>query len=367
MRIGLIAPPWVRVPPLAYGGTELVVDTLARGLSRLGHEVALFTIGSSTCPVRTAYLYRDPPTPMGSSLYEAAHVLAASEMLADFGADVIHDHTVLGPLLPTVDGCPRVLTHHGPFDDASQRVLAETAKRAAIVAISRSQAADAGTVPITAVIPHGLDLDAYPPGDGRGGHLLFLGRMCADKGADRAIRIARAAGRELVIITKIREREEQDYFDHAVAPLLGPDVEVAVEPDLGVKLAALRDAAALVNPICWPEPFGLVMAEALACATPVLAFASGAAPEIVEHGVTGFLGDSEAELARYVDQLPSIERAACRTAAERHFGMDRMAADYVAVYRAVASRPVSTVLRHRETRRLLSTEIATTRRPVQLQ
>ncbi|HEV7206381.1 MAG TPA: glycosyltransferase family 4 protein [Jatrophihabitans sp.] len=366
MRIGLIAPPWVPVPPPAYGGTELVVDTLARALIRRGHEVALFAVGSSTCPVPTSYLYREPPTPMGSSLHEAAHVLAASEALADFHPDVIHDHTVLGPLLPTVDGSPRVLTHHGPFDAASRRVLAETAKRAAVVAISRSQAADAGAVPIAAVILHGLDLDAYPAGDGHSGRLLFIGRMCADKGADRAIRIARAAGRDLTIITKIREQEERDYYDQAVAPLLGPDIEVAVEPDLGVKLDALRDAAALVNPIGWPEPFGLVMAEALACGTPVLAFPSGAAPEIVEDGVTGFLGDSESELAACVERIATLDRSACRAAAERRFGMDRMAADYEDVYAAVA-QAADPPPRRWQTRRVRASEVAAIRRSVHLQ
>jgi glycosyltransferase involved in cell wall biosynthesis len=338
VRIGLIAPPWVPVPPTAYGGTELVVDELARGLDRLGHQVRLFTIGASTCPVQTDFLSAEPMPAMGSSVDEAAHVLAAYDALAD--VDVIHDHTLLGPLLAAgaeTAAPPVVVTHHGVFDSALRRVFARTAQSAAVVAISRSQARAAGAVPITAVVPHGIDLDHYRVGEGRSGALLFIGRMSPVKGAHRAIRIARDAGLPLVIVTRIRDATEREYYDSAVRPLLGADVRVLVEPDLGLKADLLRDSAALVNPITWPEPFGLVMIEALASGTPVLAFPHGAAPEIVEHGRTGYLAGTERGLTDAVRRLDELDRRACRRAAEARFSARRMVADYLAVYRHVSA------------------------------
>ncbi|TAM86340.1 MAG: glycosyltransferase family 4 protein, partial [Jatrophihabitans sp.] len=223
MRIGLIAPPWVPVPPPAYGGTEVVVDNLARGLRRLGHDVRLFTVGTSTCPVPRAHLYPDPIEPMGEGNREAAHVLAAYEELR--GVDVIHDHTMLGPLIGAAAarrGPPVVVTAHGPFTPDARRIFAAAATRAAIVAISHDQARRAGPVPITAVIHHGIDLDLYRAGPGGGGYLLFIGRMSPDKGVHRAVRVARRCGVPLRIVTKMREPAERAYFDEVVAPMLDP-------------------------------------------------------------------------------------------------------------------------------------------------
>ncbi|WP_228389169.1 glycosyltransferase [Cumulibacter manganitolerans] len=201
---GPIAPPWVTVPPAAYGGTESVVDNLARGLREAGHDVVLFTVGSSSSPVERRSLFADPATPWGAAIPEAAHVLAAYESLGD--VDIIHDHTELGPLVAgrsQVTRVPIVCTAHGRFTDLTRPVYAEIARTAAIVAISADQAARAG-VPISAVIHHGIDTAAYLPGDGTGGYVAFVGRMSADKGVDRAVRIARKAGWPLRLVTKMR-------------------------------------------------------------------------------------------------------------------------------------------------------------------
>jgi glycosyltransferase involved in cell wall biosynthesis len=163
--------------------------------------------------------------------------------------------------------------------------------------------------------------------------------MSPVKGPHRAIRIARDAGRRLVIVTRIREAGEREYFDTAVRPLLGDDVRVLVEPTLDVRSDLLREAAALVNPITWPEPFGLVMIEALASGTPVLAFPHGAAPEIVEHGRTGFLAGTERGLADAVHRLGELDRHACRRAAETRFSAARMVTDYLSVYRHALTDP----------------------------
>lgn len=333
MRIGLVAPPWAPVPPTGYGGTEVVVDNLARGLAALGHDVRLFSVGDSSCPVPRRHLYGTAPRPIGTSVEEAAHVLAAYDVMED--VDVIHDHTVLGPLLaPTPGpGVPPVLTtHHGAFTPENRRIFAQVARRAGVVAISHDQAARAPDVPVTAVIHHGIDLATYRPGPGEGGFLLFLARMSPEKGPVAALRVAHRTGRRLVLVTKMREADELDYFRTVVRPLLGPDDELLVEPPLPVRLELLRHAAALLNPIAWPEPFGLAMAEALACGTPVLGYGTGAAPEIVDHGVTGLLCGDEDELADAVSRIPTLDRGACRAAARARFSLDRMARDHVELY-----------------------------------
>ncbi len=350
MRIGLIAPPWVPVPPPAYGGTEVVVDNLARGLAELGHRVRLFTTGDSTCPVDREFLFPTVREPMGMAVQEAAHVLAAYEALTD--VDVIHDHTTIGPLIAGRAGVcsvPVVATHHGPFSPENLRIVGEVARTASVVAISHAQARLARDIPIGAVIHHGIDLDQFRPGPGGGGYLLFIGRMSHDKGVHRAIRVARATRRRLIVASKVREQVEIDYFENEVRPLLGPDVELLVEPPLEVRLDLMHHAAALLNPISWPEPFGLVMAESLACGTPVIAYPCGAAPEIVDHGRTGFLCRDEDEMLAAVNQVESLDRAECRAAATERFSLQRMACDHVALYRRAVEQAEQnrTVVRRR--------------------
>lgn len=336
MRIGLIAPPWVPVPPTGYGGTEVVIDNLARGLTDLGHDVVLFTIGSSTCPVRRLSSLDAPPEIMGTSVEEAAHVLAAYDALHD--VDVVHDHTILGPLLAAGSGksaAPVVTTHHGTFSADCRRIFSATAEHASIIAISHSQAATAGGVPIAAVIHHGIDLAAQPVGPGDGGYAMFLGRMSPDKGVHRAVRVAHAAGLPIVVAAKMREPAEERYFEQRVLPLLQPDDTVVIEPPPALRNELLGAAVAVLDPICWSEPFGLVLVEGLAAGTPVIAFPNGAAPEIVDHGVTGYLCTDEQEMVTALAGVDRIDRAACRAAVEDRFSMHRMALDHIAVYRSV--------------------------------
>ena len=345
MRIGLVAPPWAPVPPTGYGGTEVVVDNLARGLAARGHDVQLFSVGESSCPVPRAHLFGAAPRPIGTSVEEAAHVLAAYEFMKD--VDVVHDHSVLGPLLGPSPGAgvpPVLSTHHGAFTPENQRIFSRIAQRARVVAISHDQASRAPQVPIAAVIHHGIDLTTYTAGPGDGGFLLFLGRMSPEKGPAAALRVAHRSGQRLVLATKMREPEEVDYFHAVVEPLLGREDELLVEPPLSVRLELLRHAAALVNPIAWPEPFGLAMAEALACGTPVLGYGLGAAPEIVDHGVTGLLCHDEDDLAEAVPLIPTLRRSACRAAARARFSVDRMVRDHVALYEQVLSQDPRSLL-----------------------
>ncbi|WP_372595127.1 glycosyltransferase family 4 protein [Actinotalea sp.] len=327
------------VPPIGYGGTEGVVDVLSRGLRQAGVDVRLFSVGSSTSPVPKAWWYEQPVRPMGRTEAEAVQVVAAYAALAD--VDVIHDHTTLGPLaFGGRGGVPILTTCHGAFTPELRLLYRRIARTVPLVAISQSQRRSAPELPFARVIYHGLDLSGFPVGEGDGGYLAFLGRMGHGKGLHRAIRIARAAGRPLRFAAKMREEAECEYFDRVVAPLLSPDVEYLGEIGPSGRAELLRGAGALLNPISWPEPFGLVMVEALAFGTPVLAFPDGAAPEIVRDGQTGFLRGDEEELARCVARLDEIDRADCRRDVERRFSMERMVRLYLEQYeRLLPGRP----------------------------
>lgn len=335
LKIGIIAPPWVTVPPTVYGGTEVVVDVLARGLAAAGHQVQLFATGDSTCPVWRRWHYPEALGTIAPAASELAHVRDAYATLTD--VDVVHDHTMLGPewapsLRPEL---PIVTTNHGPFTPETIDHYRALDRRVAIVAISRAQRRSALAVPVAAVIPHGIELDRFPMGDGDGDYLLFLGRMSPDKGVHRAIAVARMAGRRLLIAAKMWEPAERRYFADVVEPLLGEDAVYLGQVGGEEKLELLAGATALVNPIRWPEPFGLVMIEALACGTPVLAFPEGAAPEIVEHGRTGFLCLDEEDMAAKVAKAARLDRGGCRASVAERFSARRFVDDHVALYQRV--------------------------------
>lgn len=351
MRVGLIAPPWAAIPPIGYGGTEAVVDQLARGLQRAGHDVLLFTVAESTCPVPRRHLLEIAEgMRIGACVPELHHVLAAYDALTD--VDIIHDHTMAGPVMASIPGfthIPVVTTNHGPFNGELNDIYRRIGNVVPVIAISHDQASRAIDVPIAKVIHHGVDLDAFPLGAGQGGYLLFLGRMAPEKGAHRAIQIARAAGKRLLIAAKMREESERRYFEAEIEPLLGPDVSYVGEVHGQHKLDLLGAAEALLNPIRWPEPFGMVMIEALASGTPVISFPEGAAPEIVVSGETGFLGDTEQELIDAIAALELIDRNRCRARVRKHFSTAHMVQNHVDLYRSVlAPQPMG----HRGTTKL---------------
>ena len=333
LNIGLLAPPWVAVPPPAYGGTESVVDQLARGLTAAGHHVTLYTTGDSTAPVPIAHsLATGAIDRIGAGVVELGHVMHGYEALA--GCDLVHDHTIIGPAWALAVGYDRVVTTcHGPLDGELRDIYRRYGQRLPVVAISYDQAARAPEVAVDRVIHHGLDPDQFPVGLGDGGYLLFLGRMTPDKGVREAVLVARAAGYRLLIAAKMREPAEQAYFADQVEPLLGDDVVLVGEATNGDKLTLLGGATALLNPIRWPEPFGLVMTEALACGTPVITCPIGAAPEIVDDGVTGFLCADHDALVEAVGRIGELSRDACRAAVSTRFSTTRMVAEHIALYR----------------------------------
>ncbi|MGO9197187.1 MAG: glycosyltransferase family 4 protein [Acidimicrobiales bacterium] len=332
-----MAPPWLPIPPPAYGGTENLLDALARGLQREGHEVILCTTGDSTCPVgRTSVFEKAIGVGSGSSVDEIRHILHAYEAVQD--CDVVHDHTLVGPLYSAAfPDLPVVTTNHGPFNAELIDLYRVLSDRVPVIAISEHQATTATDVRIAAVIHHGVSLDDFPVGKGGGGYAMFLGRMHPGKAPHVAAVIAREAGFPLKIAAKMNEPAEYAYFEEMVRPLLGGDVEYVGEVDRPTKLALLSEAECLLNPIAWPEPFGMVMIEALACGTPVLTTPFGAAPEIVRDGVVGYVRSDRAGLVEALGHVHEIDRGECRGRVEERFSVERMVAEHVEVYEQAAA------------------------------
>jgi len=339
MRIGIVAPPWGPIPPDLYGGIEQAVDGLARGLQAGGHEILLYTTGDSTCPVPRKWLLEHAEGDrMGFTVPELRHVMAAYDTIAASDIDIVHDHTVLGPVYAEgYTDLPVVTTVHGPFNEELIDLYGRVAHRVPLIGISQAQVKVAPQVAIAKVIHHGVDAASFPIGQG-GDYCLFLGRMGADKGPHRAIAVAREAGLPIKLAGKLREPWEHRFFDAEIAPLLSDDVEYMGEVSQAEKVELLGGALATLFPIRWNEPFGLVMIESMACGTPVLAFREGAAPEVVADGRTGFLCTDETDMAEKLQHIGTIERAECRAAVEGYFSRQRMVDEHVAFYQEVLEK-----------------------------
>jgi glycosyltransferase involved in cell wall biosynthesis len=338
VRIAVLSPVWFPVPPTGYGGIEWVVSLLADGLVDAGHDVTLFAAGDSRTKATLSAVYPEPPSvPIGISAFELRH--AADCLLRADEFDVIHDHSsqlaaALGGLIST----PFVHTVHGPLDEPAlpnYRAIAELAPRVGLVSISMKQREPAPELPWVANVPNALDLAAYPFLPHRGDYLLYLGRLSPDKGAHRAIEVARRAGMPIKLAGKKREPAEQAYFDEQVRPLLGEDAVYLGETSHASKVALLQEARATLFPIDWEEPFGLVMIESMACGTPVIATRRGAVPEVVEDGRTGVIVDDWREMADALADADKLRSEDCRTSAEERFSPERMVAGYVAAYEHV--------------------------------
>lgn len=338
MRIALMSTCAVTTPPTGYGGTELVVAELAKGLRTLGHDVTVHATGDSRPAGRLRY-HLDKPTWPPSDLAELRHAAFAWRDIGQHDYDVVHVHHAAA--LPGTLDHPEatVLTlHHERVDSLVDFYL--DFPDVEYVAISGRQRELSPEVPIRHVVHHGLDPCAYPPGEGRGGYAAFLGRFASEKGPHLAIDAAIAAGVKLRMGGAPHE-VARGFFDAEVAPRLasaGDRVAWLGELSHGPKVELLRDATALVFPIQWEEPFGLVMIESMLVGTPVVAFARGSAPEVVEEGVTGFVARTQAELVRGIELARSLDRARCRARAIERWSHVRMAVDYARVYEAAVER-----------------------------
>jgi glycosyltransferase involved in cell wall biosynthesis len=331
LRIGLLAPPWVPVPPPSYGGIEQVVATLAAGLVERGHDVVLVAApGSVLAGAELVSPLLSLPGIIGEPAADWRHALAGMDALAD--CDVVVDHSgPLGALLTSRLGVPGLHVTHGPLDAVPTEIYEGITRHSPglrLVAISQAQRTLAPSLPFAGVCHNGMDLDAAPFRARPDGYLAFLGRMSPEKGPAEAIRIARGAGLPLLIAAKCREPAEHEYFARHVAPELGPGVVWLGELDAAGKYALLAGARALLFPIAWPEPFGMVMIEAMACGTPVLATRRGSVPEVVADGVTGFVRATSDELIEAVARIPEIDRRACRRRVAERFSAEVMTAGY---------------------------------------
>jgi len=340
VRIAEIAPPWFAVPPPAYGGIELVVALLADGLVDRGHDVTLYASGGSDTRAELVAPMLDPPDPslVGNAWLDAYHALSAYTDLLNKEFDVVHDHSgVTGPAIGAMlyGRPPIVHTLHGPWTELTRRDYSLAQHHAHVVAISRAQMAGYPDLSYAGVVHNGVRVADYACQSEKGDFLVYIGRANPDKGPTVAIEVARRAGLPLAMIVKKDEPFERSYWDEIVAPMLSDDVEVYEGISHGHKTELLGRARAMVFPIQWPEPFGLVMAEAMACGTPVVACPRGAAVELVDDGVTGYLRESVESLAEAVGQVSRCSPVACRQRVEAHFGDDAMVRGYEKVFARV--------------------------------
>ena len=340
MRIAQIAPLMEAVPPKLYGGTERIVAYLTDELVAMGHEVTLFASGDSSTTanlepgceraLRLDSTVRDSVAPLLAMLEKVA------QRARDF--DVVHLHCdYLGYPVLRRAGVPFLATLHGRLDLPELKSLYRVFSDVPVISISNSQRRPLPEAAYFATVYHGLPERLLLRGSGSGGYLAFIGRLSPEKAPDRAIRIAARAGMQLKIAAKI-DPVDRDYFKAEIEPLLAqPHVEFIGEIGEHEKAEFLGNAAGLLFPITWPEPFGLVMIEAMACGTPVIALPNGSVPEVVEDGITGFIVGDDAAAVSAAEQVHLLDRTLIRAIFERRFTARRMAEDYLRIYQDLTS------------------------------
>lgn len=336
LRIAVVAPPWFSVPPSGYGGTEAVVAGLVDQLVEVGHHVVLVASGEHrTAAQEFLQVFAEPPTALlGAPLPEVIHAAEAARLLEQVDVDVVHDNSLAGPLLARSRRQPTVVTMHGPSDDPWEaRYYAALGDGIGLVAISDSQRRLAPQLPWRATVHNALDVASFPFVAQKDDYVLWLGRFCAEKGPELAVAACRSAGMRLVLAGKANEESERAYLESEVRPLLGPGIEYVGEADAQTKRELLSHARALLLPLRWNEPFGMVMVEAMACGTPVVALRRGSVPEVVDHGRTGFVVDHQDGLADALRAVADLDPADSRRWAEERFDLPVMAAGYERVYR----------------------------------
>lgn len=340
MRIAQVSPLFESVPPRLYGGTERIVSYLTEELERQGHDVTLFASGDSLTQARLASMCPRSLRLDEKCLDQMAHHMLMLEHVfkrAD-EFDIVHFHVeyIHFPLSRRQE-ISQVTTLHGRLDIPDLRPLYEEFRDMPLVSISDSQRLPLSWANWQATVYHGLPLDLYRYYPGQGSYLAFLGRISPEKGVDRAINIAKMTGIPLKIAAKV-DRNDQTYFEEVVKPLLDNSlVEFIGEIGEAEKNTFLGEALALLFPIDWPEPFGLVMIEAMACGTPVIAYRMGSVPEILEEGLTGFIVSTIERGAGIIEELETFDRKRCREIFEERFSAGRMANEYLNVYEDIVS------------------------------
>ncbi|MBF6060380.1 glycosyltransferase family 4 protein [Nocardia terpenica] len=358
LHIVMIAPPYFEVPPAGYGGVEAVVAQLADALVARGHRVTLLGAGRPGTTARFIPVWDTILSDrLGDPFPEVLNALKVRQIVAELARtdhiDVIHDHTFAGPLNAPLYhdlGIATVVTVHGPVDGEAQeyyRTLADTTHLVAISDRQRSLAPDLNWV---GRVHNAIRASEWPFRVKKQDFALFLGRYVSYKGPDLALRAAQAAGIPLVLAAKMNEPPEKAYFTKSVRPLLSPRDVVFGEADAVAKKLLLSSARCLLFPIRWEEPFGIVMIEAMACGTPVVALRGGAVDEVVEDGVTGIICDEPSDLPAAIAEAHRIDPAACRRRVIDRFSVDHLGAGYESAYytalaahhsRSLPDRPLS--------------------------
>lgn len=346
MRIAVVSTPFVRVPPNGYGGTELFCGQLAEALFKRGHEVTLFATGDSEFSGELRSCFPTATWPPSESV-DCAHIrFCLHEISRDrHGFDAVQINSSLGLKVARDLGIPTVYTLHHHREQQLSRIYAAHPE-VHYVAISQRQLDLEGPLRHATVIHHGLDPEAYPFTRRDHGFVLHLGRFALEKGTHLAIDAARAAKTPIVVAGRVHEKDEdQAYFESELAPRLAlSGVTLEGEANHQRKLVLLQRARALLCPIEWEEPFGLVAIEAMLAGTPVIGFAHGSFPEIIEDGVTGMLVSNAREMSHAIGAVAHFDRVACAARARKRFSADRMAADYERVFESMLRRRSSPVL-----------------------
>jgi len=344
MRIGQVAPPWLAVPPKGYGGIEWVVALLADGLAEHGHDVTLFATGDSVTKAHLDFVFEEAPGPrwINSIYHDTVHTMYALHDVERF--DLLHVHSPFSALAAGAHADrPVVHTLHGAFSEEMKRLYALVADDVVYVAISEAQRAHMPELNYGGVVYNGIELSAYPfrTAEEKDDFVLFLGRAAPEKGALRAVQAARAAGARLVIAVKVAEPIEEEHWSTEVLPAMPSDATVLGEITLEEKVDLLSRARAVLFPIDWDEPFGLVMTEAMACGTPVIATPRGSVPEVIADGETGFVVPVETyanDAAAALRRLGELDARACRARVEALFSRDAMVRGYERVFDAAIGR-----------------------------
>jgi glycosyltransferase involved in cell wall biosynthesis len=342
LRLVVIAPPHYEIPPAFYGGAERICYLLVEGLIDRGHDVTLVATGPNHTRAR---FIRTLEQPCGEGtdadiLNATIHVARALAALDQIPADVVHDHTLIGPLTGRYRAAPTVVTAHLPVaGPESQRDYLEVIGGwCSLVALTDAQRRHAPHLNWAGTVHNGISLQQHPFRAQKDDYVLYMGRVSRTKGIHTAIDAARAAGMRLVIAGKGTIVPEMTYFETEISPRLGGGVEWVGEVGGDQKHDLLARAQCLLFPVQWEEPFGLVLLEAMACGTPVVALRAGSVPEVVADGVSGFVCDEAAELPEAIGKAAALDPRACRDHVARHFTAERMVAGYEALYMRVLER-----------------------------
>ncbi len=337
MKIGMLAPPWIKIPPAGYGGIEWVVHYLTDELVERGHDVTLFATGDSVTKARLVSAFpQEMPDRIGQTLFDVRQAATAFKQADRF--DIIHDHSgfVAVPFASFI-GTPVVHTLHGPFTADACDFYRTFRDSAHYVSISNYQRSCCPDLRYAGNVYNPIDINSWPfaAREEKEDYLLAFGRVCADKGFHTAIEVAKRSGRRLIIAGAV-QAPYRDYWETVVRPQVdGDQIQFVGEVTLTQKWNLFAKAQAFLFPIQWPEPFGLVMIESMAVGTPVLAFPEGSVPEVVIDGVSGFVVETTDEMVERLDHLDEIDPETCRSYVADKFSVAKATEGYEEIYRKI--------------------------------